>query len=84
MLKVLGFLLFVVLVWVGLSASVGELDPWTAGVLDRVGVGHWVRGEGSKAAGQRARARLLDAYRTGQQRAWLEDDTAGPDSGDPR
>ena len=83
-LKVLGFLLFVALIWVGLSAVVGEPDPWTARLLERVGVGQSLPGGESRSVGQRARGQMLDAYRTGQQRAWLEDDRASPASGDPR
>ena len=84
MLKGLGFLLFVALVWIGLSAVVGEPDPWTAEVLDRIGFAQPVPGGEPGSAGQHARGQLLDAYRTGEQRAWLEDDTVLRHSGEAR
>ncbi len=73
MLKALGFLMFVVVIWLGLTLYVGEPDPTTSWVLETVGLESWLPSENDPSAGQRARRNLKGAYERGQQRAWIDE-----------
>ena len=74
MLKLLGWLVFVVVAWLGLTLYVGEPDPWTRGMLERVGLTELVPNADRQSLGQRAQSKVLEAYRQGAGRAWIEEE----------
>lgn len=81
MFKLAGWLFFIVLVWLGLTLYVGEPDPWTRGALERIGFYRVLPHADQRSVGQRARSRVLEAYRQGAERAWIDEEQG--DSGAP-